>query len=644
MIESKKLVILESIEEARCFVSVLLPADNTYAAAEILSLQPNIQAYLRQNDIASFSSSDVTSARSHRDVMDKCEEIERYFNEIEADQLENYFVNAYFYYLVLIWRHFLWNIAILEGCLSQKRYNKVVCFKYDSVETGSPWIEDDQLFIGQLAEQYCEKNGIEFKALGAPGTEVQRTVTKKLPKWYLDMCTRISYWLVRAGAMIFSRRRSLLVPSFKYYMDRVCSELTSKNKDLKICSFYPGRTGLHEIKEALAIFICSLINRKINKSAHFLFPFMTFARNLSLLYNDDIQRNYLEEILAVTDSDKTTAFAFKGVDFSRPLYLKVKNDLNPYMLQLHFQAYGLEKGVVAAKPDCIISQMNLGIYAALGDISNKLGIPSVLISHGSHVLHSDSCAAREHRILALNILVGDYKYLAVQSPHARELTMQMVSDPGRIINIRPVLWGRKIDRTVKSNGEQLVIVHAGSLKMRHNRRFLYETADEFVQGLKDLCSAISGLSRLKLIIKFRSSDYELTLDSLKKLLQLPDNVVIETDRPFLDVLPEADLMTSFSSTTIEEALVNKVPVLLYGTDGRYSHIPTQPFGNGNAEINKAVVFVKDKDSLRHYFSLLNDQKDAFIKAKQDYKQHCFNETDAEKFANWCSRTLLSKED
>ena len=46
---------------------------------------------------------------------------------------------------------------------------------------------------------------------------------------------------------------------------------------------------------------------------------------------------------------------------------------------------------------------------------------------------------------------------------------------------------------------------------------------------------------------------------------------------FHEVLAEADLLVSFSSTTIEEALVNDVPVLLYGGHGRYAHIPVEPF-------------------------------------------------------------------
>jgi len=42
-----------------------------------------------------------------------------------------------------------------------------------------------------------------------------------------------------------------------------------------------------------------------------------------------------------------------------------------------------------------------------------------------------------------------------------------------------------------------------------------------------------------------------------------DKVILSTSEPFSDVLGMTDLLASFSSTTIEEALQNRVPVLLY---------------------------------------------------------------------------------
>ena len=102
---------------------------------------------------------------------------------------------------------------------------------------------------------------------------------------------------------------------------------------------------------------------------------------------------------------------------------------------------------------------------------------------------------------------------------------------------------------------------------------MYEISDEMLKGLTELTSGILDKLNLEMIIKFRAGP-EFSLDSLNLLLSpLPANVIIDNERPFFDVLGEADLLISFSSTTIEEALVNEIPVLLYGGGGRYSHIP-----------------------------------------------------------------------
>jgi len=54
---------------------------------------------------------------------------------------------------------------------------------------------------------------------------------------------------------------------------------------------------------------------------------------------------------------------------------------------------------------------------------------------------------------------------------------------------------------------------------------------------------------------------------------LPEDVVLSSSGPFSNVLAQADLLTSFSSTTIEEALMSQIPVALYEPEGRYHHLP-----------------------------------------------------------------------
>ena len=72
------------------------------------------------------------------------------------------------------------------------------------------------------------------------------------------------------------------------------------------------------------------------------------------------------------------------------------------------------------------------------------------------------------------------------------------------------------------------------------------------------------------------------------------------------------MLVSFSSTTIEEALVNDVPVLLYGGHGRYAHIPVKPFSSFNKEVLMPVTWVKTNKDLIEYFEILSE-KMLFVK-------------------------------
>ncbi len=44
-----------------------------------------------------------------------------------------------------------------------------------------------------------------------------------------------------------------------------------------------------------------------------------------------------------------------------------------------------------------------------------------MISHGSHVLHTSKFSKNEHEIMAKKYLIGEYKYLGIQSPLAENL-------------------------------------------------------------------------------------------------------------------------------------------------------------------------------------------------------------------------------
>ena len=82
--------------------------------------------------------------------------------------------------------------------------------------------------------------------------------------------------------------------------------------------------------------------------------------------------------------------------------------------------------------------------------------------------------------------------------------------------------------------------------------------------------------------------------------------MVSVNEPLLDVLGFTDLLVSFSSTVIEEALQNRVPVLLYGGDGRYQHIKATTIYTGDAPGPSAVYHVKEYKDLPYALRYILD--------------------------------------
>jgi hypothetical protein len=641
--KKNKLIILETMDEARYIANLILAGHDRLVDCAVLSLNPNIQSYLEHIKIPAISSARVTDVEFHQAVMDKCEQWENFIRrQIESQSIsrpETFFENAYWHFTRLIWRHFLWNIELLDRFICAGSYEEIISFKYDHGVTLSPWIEDNQLYMGDIVEQIGKARGIPVLLYKIELNVPKKARLQPTENLFVKLCNKLSFLLLRIATSIVSKKKSLLIPSFKTHMNMVCDALISADKNLKISTYSLGRYGLMEMAQAFIIILCVVFGKKINTASigypvDFAFPVMTFARYYKSSYDNKVPREYIRYTISAWESQRGEGTVYKGVDLFELIKHKIENDLLPYMMHIHFQAFGLEKGMRLLKPNAVISQMNGEIYAALGSIAKMMDIPSILISHGSHVYHKDKYAAKENDILARNILVGDYRYSAVQSPLARELALRMLDDPARIVNIRPTLWGRAVKRRAQAKSGCLTIVHAGTFKLRHNRRFIYETADEFVQGLQDLIEAVAPFPRLRLILKIRPDIYELSLDTMKALLPKAENVVIEAEKPFLEVLKEADLVVSFSSTTIEEALSNDVPVLLYGGDGRYAHIPVEPFSDTNGDIDRAVTFVNDQQDLKKYMTKLNALGSSFHVPEEAFRNYRFNDNEVVDLTEW----------
>jgi hypothetical protein len=238
-----------------------------------------------------------------------------------------------------------------------------------------------------------------------------------------------------------------------------------------------------------------------------------------------------------------------------------------------------------------------GIGAVLGEVSLLYKIPCILISHGSHPKPENVTSAFEHRELAQGLLFSPLaSNNLLQSPHA-EQAVSSFGESFLCTRSHPVMWSYSKTPTIIKKDSIKTILHAGTFKRWDvTRPWIYETSDEFIEGLSTLIQATTRLKNVELIIRIRPM-LECQIKTLKVLLPKSNCYKIKTSGSFLEDLALADLLVSYSSTTIEEALYARRPVLLWGGSQRYMHLPVASTEKPTETSRSAVYAPKAENEL-----------------------------------------------
>ena len=241
--------------------------------------------------------------------------------------------------------------------------------------------------------------------------------------------------------------------------------------------------------------------------------------------------------------------------------------------------------------------------SSLGQVANECNVPVFLISHGSHT----------KELTNILIFVSLNKQGLIESPF---LTKTVAQSPlaynaiknkkkKKIICAKPIMWGVNTIHENKNiiDRKNFIILHAGTYKRFGSRPLIYENSNDYYYSIKLLIDVIKRIKNIKLIIRVREEPIECDFEALKKLLPNFKNKNWEfSDEPSMEKdIKRSNLLISYSSTTIEEALHAKVPVGLFSANLNYRHINKK---NNNFSINKRnPVYHLNKENL---FNELNE--------------------------------------
>ncbi|KKR79539.1 MAG: hypothetical protein UU24_C0006G0033 [Candidatus Nomurabacteria bacterium GW2011_GWA2_40_9] len=536
-----------------------------------IGLNPIVFAYLKKKNLLCSNTLPYFTNDSHAQILRQSDLIITWMREsIQLPHLNNYILYERFCI-----HYYLWLIEIVVNAIQKYQPKDVCVFSYE-------WVYVKSLY-GQPFEKHL--SCIVEKAARIYNLRFEKIILRKESfyfKYYLGYLVSILKFVGRCCQL----RIDVFLLSFKQYLSQK-----------KIIFYTTSAYNLESLVGSFQKKYSNCIFKLLKGPVVLLFEMPYFLMRLFWKSNaPDIfkQKIYLEEINSILRT-KANLFLYKGISFLDFLIQKNKSDLFQYLLNLSLWDIEIQRLLKRIDPSLIISNGNRDDDILLAELCNLNNVPSVLISHGSHVYPKNESERIEWGEHGMSFLRAPFSHFALQTPLS-EGYLDVFPSRSEVIKTGPLIWGFPIqvrqqeERKVK---KVKIILHAGTYKYSNCLRpYVYETADEYIQSICDLANAVEKLSDTILIVKFRPG-YELNVKTLRYLVPFSKKVVLNIEDTFLDVLAMTDLLISFSSTCIEEALQNKIPVLLYGGGGRYQHVPATEIRPNESTKESAVYFIKE---------------------------------------------------
>ena len=249
------------------------------------------------------------------------------------------------------------------------------------------------------------------------------------------------------------------------------------------------------------------------------------------------------------------------------------------------------------RPQRFISRQDSGRQAPIADAAGGAGVPRIVINYNSFPSKAPGVANHVQRFL-FNVRMPETlsDRFVMWSPHLARLSREVYGPRGLDATQPLRLVPKPMEELVRAPGPYRVLHASNFTEWVGFFPWIMETSLEFIADILALERECNGLEQVELTIRTKPKG-EGHPDYLRRLL--PDDTrakVTGTNQPFPEALAEADLMVGFGSTTIEEAMLSRKPVLLWGPTRRYQQLParsTPPEGEDRA----AVYVVHEREQL-----------------------------------------------
>ena len=453
--------------------------------------------------------------------------------------------------------------------------------------------------------------------------------------------------LVSLLRLLLGRSSSVLLTTSSYRLDQAAAAVNRDVPGLTWLELLPGDASPRAVLKRLERVLPQVILRSQSALSLFPIPLAAFvARGSRVTESGQIEAAIADLAHQVTE-DWCDTFSHYGVVLAPYVASKLLIGCRNSLQELAALQPAVCAMLKAFDVKLVLTPYSVGISNIVGDTCRELGIPTIMITHGTHVPPRNRAEEIElYRMSLGTILAPSYQYTVAQTPWARRCT-EYYGFGDRTLDTEPLLFSRVSPADRKSlrskilNGtdDMNVIVYAVTHKPTYSPRFyVYETEDEVLAAIADLIQAVNEMDGTHLVFKLHPS-YPYSETELRSLLPECDKLAVLHREPFFRVLSAADMLVSFSSTTIEEAIYNRVPVLLYDKWHRYCHVEAY-----NCDLHEplepaAVYYTSRADRLSITLSHILDSAVIVRRDGNLYTRHSFAVGEYQAFSSHVKRIL-----
>ena len=230
------------------------------------------------------------------------------------------------------------------------------------------------------------------------------------------------------------------------------------------------------------------------------------------------------------------------------------------------------------KADCYVTRQDSGRFASVAEAAGSLGVPRLAINYNTFPVTGSAIARKVlHALFRVRMAERLSDLYLMWSPHMNA-TGREVFPQARVSALQPLRVPKSAvrDPGVADRGRTRRVLYASNYsEYYYFVPWIMETSNEFIEDIATAAERLAALDDVDLTIRTKPKG-ECRPETIRHFVGEGERLHITgTEQPFREVLDEVDLLISFSSTTIELALLHRTPVLLWGRVARYRHLPAQ---------------------------------------------------------------------